>query len=51
MLTRMVQPIAATEPPGPMEQSNLWLTPHAGLVTASHPPLGAFSTSEEQGAG
>jgi hypothetical protein len=48
LLTLLVQPIVEVEPPDLMKQSNLWLAPLQGLVTAS---LGAFYISKEQGTG
>ena len=48
LLTLLVQPIVDIEPPDLMKQSNLWLAPLQGLVTAA---LGAFYISKEQGTG
>ena len=48
LLTLLVQPIVDIEPPDLMKQSNLWLAPLQGLVTAA---LGAFYISKEQSAG
>lgn len=48
LMTLLVQPLIEIEPPDLMKQSNLWLAPLQGLVTAA---LGAFYISKEQATG